>query len=57
MDMLGRHGTHYPGSRLANNLLGYLPAHHTVVGRYGYTIEPKGFRQRFHGRSLCEMLP
>ena len=57
MDMLGRHGTHYSGSRLENNLFGYLPARYTLVGRYGYTVEPEGFRQRFHRHSLCEMLP
>lgn len=33
---------HYdPGSRLGNNLLGYLPGHHRVISRYGTTIQPK----------------
>jgi hypothetical protein len=36
---------------------GYLPAHNTLVGRYGYTIRPKGFRRRFPRRFPCKLLP
>lgn len=37
---LGHALYHYdPGNRLVNNLLGYLPAHHRDVSRYGSITE------------------